>query len=77
MKALFSLVGRAGFEPATNGLKVRYAHSAKRSVRGGFSVHGSPEVPFSPIGGQKSPHCPMSSREPRLCKYPPLIARWR
>ncbi len=29
MKALFSLVGRAGFEPATNGLKARYALSAK------------------------------------------------
>lgn len=29
MKTLFSLVGRAGFEPATNGLKARYALSAQ------------------------------------------------
>jgi hypothetical protein len=29
MNTLFSLVGRAGFEPATNGLKGRYALSAR------------------------------------------------
>ena len=29
MNGLFSLVGRAGFEPATNGLKARYALRAE------------------------------------------------
>ena len=51
-----SLVGRAGFEPATNGLKVLCAHGAPGSVRGEFGLHGSPDVPFSPICGQKVPH---------------------
>ncbi len=37
MKPRFSLVGRAGFEPATNGLKGRYAISAdcRFTVRAG------------------------------------------
>jgi hypothetical protein len=47
MNTLFSLVGRAGFEPATNGLKARYALSA----RAGFTVRplcmASGYAPFS------------------------------
>jgi hypothetical protein len=49
MMGLFSLVGRAGFEPATNGLKVRYAVSARRAFRGEAASHGPLGSPFWPV----------------------------
>jgi hypothetical protein len=58
MKRLISLVGRAGFEPATNGLKARYALPAQyRFPLCAIRMVGL-EGRFSPAFCQKSPTSP-------------------
>lgn len=51
-------MGRAGFEPATNGLKASCALYATAGSIGKTTVRTPQKVRFMRSGGQKSPHTP-------------------
>jgi hypothetical protein len=66
MNRMFSLVGRAGFEPATNGLKVRRAHRAEVRIIGEPTAHGAPKVPELPRFCQFLPPSLIGRTDPGL-----------